>query len=53
MSLFQFVIQTLGESEELVAARRVRYATHLYDIHVSCLLMEYRVSNAGLMFCVL
>lgn len=52
MSVFQFVIQTLGESEKLVVARRVRCAMNLYDIHVSCLLMEYPASNAGLMFCV-
>jgi hypothetical protein len=52
MSGFQFVIQTLGESEKLVAACHVRCVTHLYDIHVSCLLMEYQASNAGLMLSV-
>jgi len=52
MSGFQLVNQTLGESEKLVAAYHFRYVTHLYDIHVSCLLMEYQARNAGLMLSV-
>jgi NADH:ubiquinone oxidoreductase subunit C len=52
MSGFQFVNQTLGESEKLVAAYHFRSVTHLYDIHVSCLLMEYQARNAGLMLSV-
>jgi len=52
MSGFQFVSQTLGESEKLVAAYHFRYLTHLYDIHVSCLLMEYQARNAGVMLSV-
>lgn len=52
MSGFQFVNQTVGESEKLVAAYHFRYVTHLYDIHVSCLLMEYRARNAGLILSV-